>query len=149
MLLPELKERHARGDLIKVGMVGAGQMGEGLVAQMETMYGMRAFVVCDVLPGRARQVFESAGVAPADIIDTDDPDQAATAVQGLSRAAGSTSLDGEMRVVPDREDPQTVTETHQDRTVAQDLWDHAMHGLRWLANGQRLLHDVGHFPIEV
>ena len=87
MLLPELKERHARGDLIKVGMVGAGQMGEGLVAQMETMYGMRAFVVCDVLPGRARQVFESAGVAPADIIDTDDPDQAATAVAEGKRVA--------------------------------------------------------------
>ena len=78
MLQPTLKARHARGEILKVGLVGAGQMGEGLVVQMETMYGMRAFAVADVAPGRARSVLESAGIAPADIVETDDPDVALT-----------------------------------------------------------------------
>jgi hypothetical protein len=50
-----LKEYQQAGNLIKVGLVGAGQMGEGLICQMEMMYGMRAFAVADVVPGRAIQ----------------------------------------------------------------------------------------------
>ena len=87
MLQPTLKARHARGEILKVGLVGAGQMGEGLVVQMETMYGMRAFAVADVAPGRARSVLESAGIAPADIVETDDPDVALRALDAGQRVA--------------------------------------------------------------
>jgi predicted homoserine dehydrogenase-like protein len=89
MLLPQLKARHQRGDLIKVSLVGAGQMGEGLVAQMETMYGMRGFVVADVVPGRAREVLASAGVEASDIVETDDPDVAIQAVDAGRRVASA------------------------------------------------------------
>lgn len=87
MLLPELKQRHFEGDSIKVGIVGAGQMGEGLVAQMETMFGMRAFVVCDAVPRRARQVFQSAGVPSEQIVETDDAERATLAVAEGMRVA--------------------------------------------------------------
>jgi predicted homoserine dehydrogenase-like protein len=87
MLLPELKSWHARGEVIKVGLVGAGQMGEGLVAQMETMFGMRAFAVADVVPGRAVEVLRLAGVEPAQIVETDDPDAATAAIESGRRVA--------------------------------------------------------------
>jgi predicted homoserine dehydrogenase-like protein len=87
MLLPKLKALDAAGTPITVGLVGAGQMGEGLVAQMESMYGMRATVVADVVPGRAAQVLVSGG-APADqVVETDDPDTAVAALEAGRRVA--------------------------------------------------------------
>jgi predicted homoserine dehydrogenase-like protein len=89
MLLPVLKERHRRGEILKVSLVGAGQMGEGLVAQMETMYGMRGFVVADVVPGRAVAVLRSAGVDEADIVETDDVEVASNAIEANRRVAST------------------------------------------------------------
>ncbi|MGF1665886.1 MAG: NAD(P)H-dependent oxidoreductase [Acidimicrobiia bacterium] len=89
MLLPVLKARHARGEILKIGVVGAGQMGEGLIAQMETMYGMRAFVVADAVPGRALASLRSAGVADSDIVETDDPDVATAATDSGKRVAST------------------------------------------------------------
>lgn len=89
MLQPLLKARHERGEILRIGLVGAGQMGEGLVAQMEIMFGMRGFVVADVVPGRAREVLLSAGVDAADIVDTDDPETAAAAIESGRRVASS------------------------------------------------------------
>jgi len=76
-----LKEYQRAGNLIKVGIVGAGQMGEGLACQMEMMYGMRAIAVADIIPGQAAQVFHSANVPPNQIIETDRLDVAATAIE--------------------------------------------------------------------
>lgn len=87
MLLPKLKALDAAGTPIRVGLVGAGQMGEGLVAQMESMYGMRAHVVADVVPGRAAEVLKLAGAAPDDVVDTDDLDTAAAALDAGRRVA--------------------------------------------------------------
>jgi predicted homoserine dehydrogenase-like protein len=87
MLLPVLRARHERGEILKIGLVGAGQMGEGLVAQMEAMYGMRAFVVADVRPGRAAEVLRSAGVPASDIVETDDHDTAVDALDSGRRVA--------------------------------------------------------------
>ena len=89
MLVPELKARHARGELVKVGLVGAGQMGEGLVAQMEMVPGMRVNVVADVVPGRAVEVFRNANVDDDDVVETDDPDVAAEAVADGRRVAST------------------------------------------------------------
>lgn len=89
MLLPVLKSRHERGEILKIGLVGAGQMGEGLVAQMEIMYGMRAFVVADAVPGRAVAVLRSAGVPDSDIVETDDVDVATAATDSGRRVAST------------------------------------------------------------
>ena len=87
MLVPELKAREARGEWLKVGLVGAGQMGEGLVAQMERAPGMRVHVVADVVPGRSAEVFRNANVDEADIVETDDPATVAEAVADGRRVA--------------------------------------------------------------
>lgn len=54
----EVKQGHP----IRVGLVGAGQMGTGLIGQMELMDGMKAAAVADVLPGRALAAFREADV---------------------------------------------------------------------------------------
>jgi predicted homoserine dehydrogenase-like protein len=87
MLLPELKELDASGNPLRVGLVGAGQMGEGLVAQMESAPGMDVYVVADVVPGRSIEVFRNANVPDADVVETDDPATAAEAVAGGRRVA--------------------------------------------------------------
>lgn len=87
MLLPQLKKLEASGDSIDVGLVGAGQMGEGLVAQMELMHGMWAKAVADVRPGRAKEVLLGAGVESGQIVETDDPTVAETAVAEGRRVA--------------------------------------------------------------
>jgi len=51
------------GHPIRVGLVGAGQMGTGLISQMELMEGMKAIAVTDVLPGRSYEAYLEAGVS--------------------------------------------------------------------------------------
>jgi predicted homoserine dehydrogenase-like protein len=87
MLLPVLQARHARGEILKIGVVGAGQMGEGLVAQMEAMFGMRGFVVADVKLDKARQALVGAGVPETDVVETDDVEVATAAVESGRRVA--------------------------------------------------------------
>jgi predicted homoserine dehydrogenase-like protein len=86
-----LEEYQRSGKLIRVGLVGSGQMGEGLVCQMETMHGMRAFVIADIVPGRARQVYESAAVPVEQVVETDDIGLAAQAVAEGKRVATTNS----------------------------------------------------------
>lgn len=64
-------------------------MGEGLVAQMESMYGMRAMAVADVVGGRAYQALVSAGVPTTEIVETDDTDEAAEAIASGRRVAST------------------------------------------------------------
>lgn len=80
-LFNKLKDYEASGQLIRVGLVGAGQMGEGLISQMELMHGMRAFAVADVQEGRARQALKTANIEDRDIVETSD---VATASQALA-----------------------------------------------------------------
>lgn len=81
MLHTELQAYAASGRTIRVGVVGAGQMGEGLVAQMQLMVGVRARAVADVRPGRAAEVFRSANIPVEQIVETNDPDLAAQALE--------------------------------------------------------------------
>jgi len=48
---------------VRVGLVGAGQMGTGLMSQMEKMDGMAVVAVADVLPGRPGAAYAEASVA--------------------------------------------------------------------------------------
>lgn len=82
-----LKEYQAAGKLIRVGLVGSGQMGEGLACQMELMHGMKAVAIADILPGRAAEVFDSAKVDRKNVVETDDPSVAANAVADGKRVA--------------------------------------------------------------
>lgn len=86
-LFNSLRQYEQQGKLIRVGLVGAGQMGEGLVSQMELMHGMRAFAIADVLPGRAAQALKTGNVDARDIVETDDPATASQAVADGKRVA--------------------------------------------------------------
>ena len=59
--LKQYEKEH--GYPIRVGLVGAGQMGTGLISQMELMDGMKAIAVTDVLPDRSYEAYLEAGVA--------------------------------------------------------------------------------------
>lgn len=87
MLRPKLDALEAAGTPITVGLVGAGQMGEGLVVQMESMPGMEARVVADTGSGRAVDVLRNAGVDPDQIVATDDQDTAVRALDAGRRVA--------------------------------------------------------------
>lgn len=82
-----LEEYQASGQFIRVGLVGSGQMGEGLVCQMEMMYGMRAFAIADIRPGRAAEVYRSANVPPEQIVETNDVALAAQVIADGKRVA--------------------------------------------------------------
>jgi predicted homoserine dehydrogenase-like protein len=54
--------QNDNGHPIRVGLVGAGQMGTGLIGQMDLMDGMEATAVTDVIPGRSYDAFIEADV---------------------------------------------------------------------------------------
>lgn len=81
MELIQSLRRHAReGKTIRVGLVGAGQMGEGLACQMERMSAIRAWALADTAPHRIRDVFRSMGVESSEYVTVED---AAAASQAL------------------------------------------------------------------
>ena len=84
-----LTEYAAQGRQIAVGIVGAGQMGEGLACQMELMRGIATCMIADIQPGRAQQALISAGIAKEEIIETTSPTQAAEVLAAGKRVATS------------------------------------------------------------
>ncbi|MCZ7569893.1 MAG: SAF domain-containing protein [Ardenticatenaceae bacterium] len=57
-----LRLRAEEGAPVRVGIVGAGQMGAGLISQMEQMAGMRAVAVADLSAERAAKGYAIAGI---------------------------------------------------------------------------------------
>ena len=88
-LRERLQERASKlGRPVRVGLVGAGQMGTGLLSQMEKMAGMRVVACADVLPGRARAAYQEGSVDAALVApDTDDLESAADAIEAGRRVA--------------------------------------------------------------
>ena len=65
-----LRAREAQGNPIRVGMVGAGFMGQGLTNQIvNSVPGMRMVAVSNRNPERARHVFQYAGAEPVQVDD--------------------------------------------------------------------------------
>ena len=65
-----LRAREAQGAPIRVGMVGAGFMGQGLTNQIvNSVPGMRMVAVSNRTPERAADVFRYAGVEPVRVDD--------------------------------------------------------------------------------
>jgi len=67
-----LQERAGALGPIRVGLVGAGQMGTGLICQMERIDGMRIVATADVVPGRAASAYSDSGVPVSHVISLDD-----------------------------------------------------------------------------
>jgi predicted homoserine dehydrogenase-like protein len=58
----ELAEREITGNPVKVGMIGAGQMGVDVAAQVTQMKGIEIVAIADIDIERARDAYETAGV---------------------------------------------------------------------------------------
>lgn len=66
-LKERLIERENKEGPFRIGLVGAGQMGTGLMSQMEKMHGLKIMAVADVLPTRAMDAYKEASVDPASV----------------------------------------------------------------------------------
>ena len=62
-----LKQRCENNDVIQVGIVGAGQMGKGLVSQLSLVKGMRSAVIADHTLQKAIDTYKLANVHEDDI----------------------------------------------------------------------------------
>ena len=62
-----LSALEERGEQIKVSIVGAGQMGKGMVSQMMSMQGMKPAIVVDINVENAIDAYKKAGVSGDDI----------------------------------------------------------------------------------
>jgi predicted homoserine dehydrogenase-like protein len=79
------------GHPIRVGLVGAGQMGTGLIGQMELMDGMKAIAVTDVIPGRSSAAFGEADVDGNIVKEVNNATEAEAAISDGLRAALSST----------------------------------------------------------
>ena len=81
-LKEELYQHATTQGPIRIGLVGAGQMGTGLISQIEKMIGMRVTAVADIIPGRATKAYLEAGVAFDKLVEKgEDIDNAAQAIE--------------------------------------------------------------------
>lgn len=64
----KLAKLEEEGKTIRVGLVGAGQMGKGMVSQMKLMKGMTPSLVVDINLDNAVESFVLAGISKEDIV---------------------------------------------------------------------------------
>lgn len=89
-LLRENEEQT--GAPIRVGLIGAGQMGAGLMSQIEKMVGMRVVAVADVMPDRAKAAYGEADVDAHLVVQEEhDPVKAGRKIRDGKRIASHSS----------------------------------------------------------
>jgi predicted homoserine dehydrogenase-like protein len=76
----KLVQLEQSGKVIHIGLVGAGQMGRGMVSQMLCMKGIRPSILVDRNADKAVRVYELAGVQREDIFKADTVSQAEDAI---------------------------------------------------------------------
>jgi predicted homoserine dehydrogenase-like protein len=107
-LVAELEQRQREKRPIRVGLVGVGQMGTGLIAQIGQMQGMEVVAAADIETARAIAAFRSCGCAEDDIVVLPaeaDAGQAAEAVR-----AGKRVVTASAPLIPDIEALDAVVE---------------------------------------
>lgn len=61
-----MEDLERAGAPIRVGLVGAGQMGRGFIAQVAGIPGIEVVLTADIEPGRAMEAFRAAGREPVE-----------------------------------------------------------------------------------
>lgn len=77
----KLEELEQNGEIIKVGVVGAGQMGRGMISQIESMAGMRVVATADIQIGNVTNAYVKSGISADDVVETNSVQQAAAAIK--------------------------------------------------------------------
>ncbi|WP_047982679.1 NAD(P)H-dependent oxidoreductase [Ornithinibacillus contaminans] len=85
----KLAELESKGSYIKVGLVGAGQMGRGMISQIESMKGMRVVITADLIVDNITHAYEHAGLSRSEIVTADTLEEASNAVQNNKVVATS------------------------------------------------------------
>lgn len=94
MSFKQLLDQHIKENKrpIRVGLLGAGQMGTGLISQIEKMHGIEVAAVADVRKDRAFTAFQEASVSKDLLVKNDgDPEKAGEAVANGKRIACHSS----------------------------------------------------------
>jgi predicted homoserine dehydrogenase-like protein len=87
-LRERLQERARTQGNIRVGLVGAGQMGTGLISQIERMDGVEVVAVADVIKGRPQAAFAESDVPAAQVeLVEDNLERAGAAIANGKRVA--------------------------------------------------------------
>jgi predicted homoserine dehydrogenase-like protein len=85
-----LARQEQLGRPARVGLIGAGQMGRGFVAQVNRIAGMEVVAVADMVADRAEAAAATAAAGP--VVSSDDPDVLVAAV-GEGRTVACTQAD--------------------------------------------------------
>ena len=87
-----LIEHEKKEGIFRIGLVGAGQMGTGLISQIEKMHGLAVVAVADILPTRAMDAYKDASV-DTDVIHwvEDDLDKAGSLIKDSQRITTHSS----------------------------------------------------------
>lgn len=72
------------GSHIRVGLVGCGQMGRGMISQIESMQGMRVVITADLNTELVKSAYLNAGVEPHKIVLTNTLEEAEKAINAQS-----------------------------------------------------------------
>jgi predicted homoserine dehydrogenase-like protein len=115
----KLQELEDAGKQIRVGLIGAGQMGRGMVSQIESMQGMRVVITADIFIDNVVSAYTKAGVNVEDIVVTDSETQAEAALNENKVVATTKS-----KLVTSLADVDVVVDaTGVPNIGAQIAWD--------------------------
>ncbi|MFZ7120391.1 MAG: NAD(P)H-dependent oxidoreductase [Eubacteriaceae bacterium] len=96
----KLKELEVSGKTIKMGLVGAGQMGKGMVSQVMLMKGMIPAIVVDINVDNAIESYTLAGVKREDVVVTSKLSEANKAMeQGKFIASDNADLPAKANLI--------------------------------------------------
>ena len=92
MLSKLLAEREAEGRPIRVGIIGTGKFGAGLVAQISQMQGMETSVIADINPDHARHAYASSGVSGDALVAAETTEEIEDAIRAGKPAITDDAL---------------------------------------------------------
>ena len=118
-LLDHLQQRQADDNPIRVGLVGCGQEGSGMVHITNQMTGLETIVIADIDLDRPKKTFGRIGVPDSQICITNSPGEAADAIRAGKRVITEDAL-----LLPQLEQVDAVVEATGVTDIgAQVAWN--------------------------
>lgn len=103
-LYKDLEDLAAKGKRVRIGLIGAGQMGTDVVAQTTMMKGVDVVIAADIDLQKAKEAYRI-GRVPGEVVEVRTPAEADSAV-----SAGNHAVTRDYRVVTDMEQVDVVLE---------------------------------------